>query len=101
MVVLKQCVDCGKYKELSEFVKDKNKPDGTRNRCKTCENLKRRKTPLPKNAKSGYKFCAKCGQEKSICEYNVRMIYKKNAIILLLQRLRKDYEQFQIQACMC
>lgn len=77
VVVLKQCVDCKKYKEQCEFVKDKNKPDGTRNRCKACENLKRRKTPLVPKAKIGYKVCAKCKEEKVLSEFNVRMIYKK------------------------
>ena len=74
---MKQCVDCKKYKELSEFVKDKNKPDGTRNRCKVCQNERKRKNPLPPVPRDGYKFCAKCGEEKLLGEFNTRMVYKK------------------------
>ena len=68
----KICCDCGKEKELSLFVKDNRRPDGHRNRCKECQNLRRRKTPIKPTPKEGYKYCACCGKELQIQEFNVR-----------------------------
>lgn len=64
---------CNETKNINEFVKDKNQRDGYRSRCKNCENLRRRKTPLKPKPKEGHKFCASCGQEKILDEFNVRL----------------------------
>jgi hypothetical protein len=37
--IMKICNNCGIEKELIDFVKDINKKDGTRNKCKECSNL--------------------------------------------------------------
>ncbi|WP_112181376.1 HNH endonuclease [Paraliobacillus zengyii] len=68
----KTCIDCGETKSINLFVIDKSKKDGHRKRCKKCENLRRRKTPVPPVPKEGYKFCADCGKEKSLNEFNIR-----------------------------
>lgn len=73
----KTCKKCNEVKVIEEFVKDKKAKDGYRNHCKVCENLKRRKTPIPPKPKKGYKFCASCKQEKTLDEYNVRFILNK------------------------
>ena len=64
-------------KELSEFVKDKNKKDGTRNICKQCYNLAKRKTPIKPVPMSGYKYCCDCGSELPISDFNIRMVAGK------------------------
>ena len=69
---MKVCKDCGKLKLLITFVKDKNKKDGYGNRCKQCENLKRRKTLLKPKAKDGFKFCTRCNKELPLDNFNVR-----------------------------
>lgn len=71
---MKQCQKCGQLKELSLFVKRGN---GTRNICKDCYNLSKRKTPVQPAPKDGFKFCAKCGTEKPIAEFNVRLVAGK------------------------
>jgi len=68
----KFCTDCEKEKPLNAFVKDKAKIGGVRNRCQICENLKRRKTPVPPTPKDDFKFCAKCKEEKPLTEFNTR-----------------------------
>lgn len=69
---MKPCRICGEIKPLSEFIKDQRKKDGTRNDCKSCYNLKKRKTPVLPEPKDGFKHCAKCGLEKPLEEFNYR-----------------------------
>ncbi|HFJ9293586.1 TPA: HNH endonuclease [Bacillus cereus] len=69
----KSCKTCNETKHINEFVKDKSKKDGHRNRCKYCENLKRRKTPLKPKPKDGHKYCASCREEKQLNEFNIRL----------------------------
>ncbi len=71
---MKQCIKCMEYKEISDFVK---RGDGTRNICKTCYNLSKRKTPLPKICKENHKHCARCNKEKPLFEFNMRLISGK------------------------
>ncbi|WP_102422295.1 HNH endonuclease [Bacillus amyloliquefaciens] len=73
----KICVDCLEEKEIDKFVKDRSKKEGYRNRCKVCENLRRRKTPVKPQPREGYKFCASCNKEKQLDEFNIRFIYGK------------------------
>lgn len=74
---MKECIKCHVKKELSEFVKDKNKKDGTRNICKQCYNLAKRKTPIKPVPMSGYKYCCDCGSELPISDFNIRMVAGK------------------------
>lgn len=76
---MKKCIDCGKIKPIEEFVKDKNKKDGVRNRCKECENARRRKTPskLKPKPKEGFKYCAMCGLELPLEDFSLRYILGK------------------------
>jgi hypothetical protein len=37
---MKKCTKCGVEKPLSEFYKDKSRPSGQRNSCKSCDKLK-------------------------------------------------------------
>ena len=39
----KHCSDCDKDKEISEFVRDASRPDGYKNRCKECHNIRNRR----------------------------------------------------------
>jgi hypothetical protein len=71
--MIKKCADCNESKNIELFVKDKRKHNGYRNRCKSCENLRRRKTPVPPIPKEGFKFCAHCKEEKKIEEFNKRI----------------------------
>jgi hypothetical protein len=73
----KTCKKCNETKNIEDFVKDKKAKGGYRNHCKVCENLKRRKTPVQPKPKEGFKFCASCGKEKPLSEYNVRFILEK------------------------
>ena len=66
---MKQCVICGQFKELPKFVK---RGDKTRNYCKSCYNLSKRKTPMPPTPNDGHKFCAACGVEKPLSEFSLR-----------------------------
>lgn len=79
----KLCTKCGKYKELTEFKKDKSRWDGLRLYCHTCEGLPNNKYVMYKaNAKRrGLTFnitvdefeslvtqpCYYCGELDSIC----------------------------------
>lgn len=72
------CSKCNQTKEIEEFVKDKAKKGGYRTYCKECENLKRRKTPLPPKPKEGHKYCASCNTEKLLDEFNIRFIWGKH-----------------------
>ena len=71
---MKQCIKCGELKQLDEFVK---RGTGTRNTCKACYNLSKRKTPEKPIARDGYKFCAACGIEKPLSDFNKRLIAGK------------------------
>ena len=73
----KKCVTCGEVKPIEDFVKDKSKEGGHRNRCKVCNNLRLKKTPVPLIPREGYKYCACCGKEKALSEYNIRFRWKK------------------------
>lgn len=66
----KICKDCGQSKEIEKFVK--RTKDTYRNQCKECHNLKKRKTPVKPTPKEGHKYCAACGEEKSLDTFNVR-----------------------------
>jgi Recombination endonuclease VII len=41
---MKRCPDCGKYKPLDEFPRNKRKPDGRHAYCKPCHNARGRET---------------------------------------------------------
>ena len=69
---MKECSRCHKVKTIEEFVKDKNKKDGTRSYCKECYNLTKRKTPIKPIPRDGYKFCAMCYKELPLTAFNVR-----------------------------
>ena len=73
----KKCNKCNEIKFIKEFVKDKSAKGGHRNFCKQCYNLSKRKTPIPKKPKEGYKFCAMCKEEKMLGEFNQKYIQKK------------------------
>lgn len=90
---MKECIKCHVKKELSEFVKDKNKKDGTRNICKQCYNLAKRKTPIKPVPMSGYKYCCDCGSELPISDFNIRMVAGKKKTIFVLQTMRKKTQQ--------
>ncbi|WP_242491200.1 hypothetical protein [Bacillus cereus] len=70
----KTCTVCGENKLLEEFAKDKAKKDGCRNQCKSCINLRKRKTPIMPKPKQGHKHCAKCRGEKQLSEFNIRSV---------------------------
>ena len=73
---MKVCKECGKLKLVSCFSKRKDVKDGYRNKCKKCENFKR---------KSRYKHkCLTCNKEFSspkklqkFCSFECRDNYKK------------------------
>ncbi len=73
----KVCTKCKEEKPLNEFVKDSRTKDGTRSYCKECYNKGKRKNPEKPRPKPGYKYCASCGVEKKLSEFNTRMILKK------------------------
>lgn len=64
------CTVCREEKHVSLFVKDKRREHGVRTMCKKCNNLKRRKTPLPPVPKEGHKYCCDCNVEKPLSEFN-------------------------------
>lgn len=74
---MKQCRNCGQHKELTFFVK---RGDNTRNICKDCYNRSKRKTPVKPIPKDGFKYCAKCGIEKPVSEFNERLIAGKRRL---------------------
>lgn len=70
----KTCSKCGSEKDLSQFDKNKCSKDGYNNWCKTCKRNYHyaRKGLVPpeiKIPKQGFKFCQKCGLEKSLNEF--------------------------------
>lgn len=73
----KVCIKCGEEKQLDKFVKDDRTADGTRGYCKECYNNGKRKHPPKPKPKPGYKYCASCGVEKPIDDFNKRMILGK------------------------
>ncbi len=68
--LLKRCNKCGNDfpATLEYFHKDRDKPDGLATFCKECKRLANRgyKPLLPRlpDPRSGYKYCAKCKEEK-------------------------------------
>lgn len=74
---MKQCITCGQFKELPKFVK---RGDKTRNLCKLCYNLSKRKTPIKPTPKDGHKICASCGEEKPLSEYHTRLMAGKRRL---------------------
>jgi len=73
--MLKRCSNCGYAKDIECLVRDKSKKDGHRGICKECLNLRLRKTPVKPDPKEGYKYCADCGKELSLDNFNVRFIF--------------------------
>lgn len=71
---MKQCIKCEQFKELNEFVK---RGTTTRNICKTCYNLSKRKTPIKPQPRPGFKYCAACSVEKPLRDFNVRLVNGK------------------------
>ena len=57
-LIMKQCYRCKEILELSSFPKNKNGKDGTRNRCKACQNKNMIDTGyrLKNNRKMGVRF---------------------------------------------
>lgn len=76
-LVHKICINCGKEKEIACFIEDKSKKDGHRNTCKECHNLKNRKTPIKPKPREEYKYCADCGKELSLDNFNMRFNFGK------------------------
>jgi len=70
--MLKTCGVCNETKDIEDFVKDKAKKDGYRGYCRSCLNLKNRKTPIRITPKEGYKYCACCNKELSFESFNKR-----------------------------
>lgn len=64
---MKTCTKCGIEKELTEFTRDKQKKDGLRPSCKSCENVGEKLTVIRND---GMKACTKCGLEKQITEFS-------------------------------
>lgn len=63
----KKCSKCGEVKLVSEFVRDKNKPDGYTMQCKHCRKESRNRTMLKRidaNLNIESKKCYKCGEVK-------------------------------------
>ncbi|HDR8172030.1 TPA: HNH endonuclease [Bacillus thuringiensis] len=99
----KSCKTCNETKNINEFVKDKGKKDGHRNRCKKCENLKRRKTPIKPQPREGYKYCASCGEEKLLNNFNVRFIlgkYRPFSYCKPCER-KKDTSRYSHECAIC
>lgn len=88
---MKECSKCHKQKELSEFVKDKNKKDGVRGICKECYNLSKRKTPVKPKSKEGYKYCSKCKKELLLSEFNIRMINGNKKLFSYCKECERKY----------
>lgn len=65
----KKCNGCSEEKDISSFGINKATKDGFNRKCKSCINIKSRKTPLPKvfpTPKPGHKFCITCEVEKPL-----------------------------------
>lgn len=73
----KICSRCGEEKSLPEFVKDNRQKDGTKCYCKECYNKSKRKHEPKPEPKPGFKYCASCGIEKELDDFNKRMILGK------------------------
>lgn len=69
--ILKKCYNCKETKIITGFSKKTGFMDGRLGQCRSCCNSKRRKPTKP-IAKEGYKFCAKCGEELLLSEFNMR-----------------------------
>ena len=72
-----ECIACHQFKQFDQFVKDRNKKEGIRHICRTCEKIRRKQyhdkwamersrgqIQVPKE-----KECKKCHQVKPISEY--------------------------------
>lgn len=113
----KVCSDCGKEKPLDDFVKDKRYHDGHRKRCKQCENLRRRKTPVLPQPRDGRKYCVKCLKEKPLDEFNFRNVkgekkpfsyckecereYNRNKYLHVCQKCGKSYRSGKNKSTYC
>ena len=63
--MVKTCSKCKVEKDESEFYKDKNKKDGVKPNCKSCEKVRKIKDVIP----DGYSKCTKCGAVKEDVEF--------------------------------
>ena len=101
--MLKICIDCKESKNIELFVKDKRKPDGYTNRCKKCENLRRRKTPIKPIAKEGYKYCSKCNKEFPLNNFNIRTVKGKKTYFSWCKPCEWEYNnnKYTHTCCSC
>ncbi len=82
---IKRCAKCRKFKQKSEFTKDKKSKDGLYNWCKACLNLHRRERTRKireawgtrEPSRKGFKSCPSCDETKPKTEF-------------YLNRMRKD-----------
>lgn len=95
---MKKCTKCGVEKDEKEFYKESSKKDGLKNWCKKCcsdvqkQRLLRPKTKERKkrNARPGYKYCSKCGAERSITEFHKRS-ETKDGLVSNCKKCCKEY----------
>ena len=87
----KACANCREAKSINLFVKDKSKKDGYKNKCKKCENLSRRKTPIPPIPKEGYKNCTKCKEEKQLSQFNLRTTWGEKKPFSWCMKCEREY----------
>lgn len=87
----KICSKCNQEKTIDEFVKDKSKKDGTRNYCKECNNLQRRKTPIKPKAKDGFKICTKCNKELRLTDFNIRTVNGEKTHFSWCKQCEQEY----------
>lgn len=100
--MLKKCNVCGLYKSLDKFVKDKSKKDGRRNQCKSCLNLRKRKTPIMPEPQSGFKYCARCKEEKQLSDFNVRTVKGKKRTYSYCKVCERNYNNNRYEhVCLC
>jgi hypothetical protein len=65
----KKCSRCGEEKDLSEFYKDKSKPDGHESLCKKCRYTKKNQEENIWFDSNTKKRCIKCGLVKDIGKF--------------------------------
>jgi len=65
---MKTCSKCKQEKELTEFWKDRSRPDGHRSCCIKCKGGRVRLEDV--KVKNGKKRCSKCEKIKPISEFN-------------------------------
>lgn len=88
--IMKKCTQCNEVKLLSLFSKRKDAKDGRKNQCKSCINLKKRKTPIKPKPKEGFKYCASCNMELSLENFNIRTVLGKKKPFSYCKKCERD-----------